>query len=201
MTNNPDRSREASPRDSGAGSSAQSAATTVVHLLRHGEVYNPQGILYGRIPGFQLSEDGRLMAKAAADFLAGRDVVLLKSSPLDRALETAAPLSALFGLDVMVDERLIEPSNRFEGTTFGPGSGALGNPAHWRYLYNPFRPSWGGWYASSAARQDESDASAGRPATRQGGGRRHPSPPHLPPPPGRGGKAALAQPDAPPVCP
>src|ERR1017187_642478 len=108
MTNNPGRSREASPRDSGAGSSAQSAVT-VVHLLRHGEVYNPQGILYGRVPGFHLSEDGRLMAKAAADFLGGRDVVALLSSPLDRALETAAPLSALFGLDVMVDERLIEP--------------------------------------------------------------------------------------------
>ena len=155
MTNNPARSREASPRDSGAGSSAQSAATTVVHLLRHGEVYNPQGILYGRIPGFHLSEDGRLMAKAAADFLAGRDVVALRSSPLDRALETAAPLSALFGLEATVDDRLIEPSNRFEGTTFGPGSGALSNPAHWRYLYNPFRPSWGEPYASIAARMFE----------------------------------------------
>src|ERR1017187_7506612 len=182
MTNNPGRSREASPRDSGAGSSAQSAATTVVHLLRHGEVYNPQGILYGRIPGFQLSEDGRLMAKAAADFLAGRDVVVLKSSPLDRGLEPAAPLSALFGLDVMVDERLIEPSNRFEGTTFGPGSGALGNPAHWRYLYNPFRPSWGESYASIAARMHEVMTQAAGP---RGGGR----------------QAALAQPDAPPVCP
>src|SRR5450759_4408827 len=106
------------------------ADRSIVHLVRHGEVANPRGVLYGRIPGFHLSEDGRLMAKAVADYLAGRDVVLLKSSPLDRALETAAPLSALFGLDVMVDERLIEPSNRFEGTTFGPGSGALGKPAH-----------------------------------------------------------------------
>src|SRR5882757_4328086 len=97
------------------GASSGPSASTVVHLLRHGEVHNPGGILYGRIPGFHLSEDGRLMAKAAAAFLAGRDVVLLKSSPLDRALETAAPLSALFGLDVAVDERLIEPTNRFEG--------------------------------------------------------------------------------------
>ena len=59
----------------------------MVHLVRHGEVYNPGGILYGRLPGFHLSEEGRLMAKAAAAFLAGRDVVVLRSSPLDRALE------------------------------------------------------------------------------------------------------------------
>src|ERR1017187_2925353 len=128
-------------------------AATIVHLVRHGEVYNPQGILYGRIPGFHLSEDGRLMAKAAADFLAGRNVVALRSSPLDRALETAAPLSALFGLELTIDDRLIEPSNRFEGTTFGPGSGALSNPAHWRYLYNPFPPSGGGPHARIAARR------------------------------------------------
>jgi len=77
--------------------------TTVVHLLRHGEVSNPRGVLYGRLPGYHLSEDGRLMAKAAAGFLAGRDVTVLRSSPLERALETAAPLAAQFGLDVEVD--------------------------------------------------------------------------------------------------
>src|SRR4029077_11192931 len=109
--------------------------TTVVHLLRHGEVSNPRGVLYGRLPGFHLSEEGRLMAKAAAAFLAGRDVVVLRSSPLDRALETAAPLAAPFSLDVVTDERLIEPTNKFEGTTFGVGSGALRNLANWRYLY------------------------------------------------------------------
>jgi broad specificity phosphatase PhoE len=153
MTENPGSSQGASPRDSTAGSSEEPASsTTVVHLLRHGEVHNPQGVLYGRIPGFHLSEDGRLMAKAAAGFLAGRDVVALLSSPLDRAMETAAPLSAQLGLDVVVDERLIEPTNHFEGTMFGPGSGALSNPAHWRYLYNPFRPSWGEPYTSIAAR-------------------------------------------------
>jgi len=126
--------------------------TTVVHLVRHGEVYNPGGILYGRLPGFHLSEEGRLMAKAAAAFLAGRDVVVLRSSPLDRALETAAPLAAQFSLDVVTDERLIEPTNKFEGTTFGVGSGALRNLANWRYLYDPFRPSWGEPYRAIAAR-------------------------------------------------
>ncbi|HEY7429457.1 MAG TPA: histidine phosphatase family protein [Streptosporangiaceae bacterium] len=126
--------------------------TSVVHLLRHGEVHNPRGVIYGRLPGFQLSEDGRLMAKAAAGFLAGRDVTLLLSSPLERARETAAPLAAQFGLEVIVDERLIEPTNHFEGEVFGVGDGSLRKPSAWRYLWNPFRPSWGEPYAGIAAR-------------------------------------------------
>jgi broad specificity phosphatase PhoE len=158
-------SRRPPARASTAGSSGDPVgATTVVHLLRHGEVYNPEGILYGRLPGFHLSEDGRLMAKAAAGFLAGRDVAVLMSSPLERAVETAAPLSAQFGLDVAIDERLIEPWNHFEGATFGPLSGALRDPAHWPYLYNPFRPSWGEPYTSIAARMLDVMADAVRAA-------------------------------------
>jgi len=128
------------------------ADRSVVHLVRHGEVANPRGVLYGRIPGFHLSEDGRLMAKAAADFLAGRDVTVLMSSPLERALETAEPLEAQFGLAAVIDERLIEPWNHFEGMTFGIGDGALRQPRHWRYLVNPMRPSWGEPYQDIAAR-------------------------------------------------
>ena len=125
----------------------------MVHLVRHGEVENPHHMLYGRLPGFHLSEEGRLMAKAAADFLAGRDVTVLRSSPLDRTLESAEPIAAQFGLDVAVDERLIEPWNCFEGMTFGVGNGALRRPGpHWVYLRNPFRPSWGEPYAEIAAR-------------------------------------------------
>src|SRR5258708_2137053 len=127
------------------------ADTTVVHLVRHGEVENPQRVLYGRLPGFRLSAEGRVMAKAAADFLAGRDVTVLRSSPLERALETAEPLAAQFGLEVVVDERLIEPWHHFEGMTFG-GGGSRGRPRHWMYLRNPFRPSWGEPYAEVAAR-------------------------------------------------
>ena len=119
------------------------AGTTIVHLVRHGEVENPDGVLYGRIPGFHLSADGRVMAKAAADFLAGRDVTVLRTSPLERAQETAEPLAAEFGLEAVVDDRLIEPWNHFEGMTFGVGDGSLRRPSHWRYLSNPFRPSWG----------------------------------------------------------
>ncbi len=138
--------------------------TTVVHLLRHGEVYNPHGILYGRLPDFHLSEDGRTMAKAAADYLAGRDLAVLVSSPLDRAQETAAPLAAQSGLAVSTDERLIEPWNHFEGTRFGIGDGALRRPANWPYLYNPFRPSWGEPYADIAARMHAAMAAAAQAA-------------------------------------
>jgi broad specificity phosphatase PhoE len=133
---------------------------TVVHLVRHGEVCNPDGILYGRLPGFHLSEEGRLMAKAAAGFLAGRDVAVLVTSPLERAQETAAPLAAQFGLAPRIDDRLIEPWNHFEGTRFGVGDGALRRPANWRYLRNPFRPSWGEPYTAIAARMRAAMAAA-----------------------------------------
>jgi broad specificity phosphatase PhoE len=126
--------------------------TAIVHLVRHGEVENPEGVLYGRLPGFRLSEAGRLMAKAAADYLAGRDVTVLRSSPLQRALETAEPIAAEFGLPAEEDGRLIEPWNHFEGMRFGVGDGALRQPRHWIYLRNPFRPSWGEPYREVAAR-------------------------------------------------
>ena len=109
-------------------SSLPAGATALVHLVRHGEVQNPDGVLYGRIPGYHLSETGRLMAKAAADFLAGRDVTVVRSSPLERALETAEPIAAEFGLDIEIDDRLIEPWNHFEGMRFGVGDGALRRP-------------------------------------------------------------------------
>jgi broad specificity phosphatase PhoE len=125
---------------------------TVVHLLRHGEVHNPSHVIYGRLPGFHLSEDGRMMAKAAAGFFAGRDVTALFSSPLDRARETAEPLAAQTGLPVTVDQRLIEPWNHFEGLTFGVGDGSLRRVEHWTALWNPFRPSWGEPYRQVAAR-------------------------------------------------
>ncbi|QXJ23548.1 histidine phosphatase family protein [Actinomadura graeca] len=126
--------------------------TTIVHLLRHGEVHNPGGILYGRLPGYRLSEDGVLMAKAAAKWFADRDVTALFSSPMQRALETAAPLAEAFDLPVTVDDRLIEAGNHFEGLTFGAGAGSLRRPEHWRHLVNPFKPSWGEPYKGLAAR-------------------------------------------------
>lgn len=134
--------------------------TTVVHLLRHGEVRNPGHLIYGRLPGFHLSEEGRVMAKVAASFLSGRDVTALFSSPMDRALETAEPVAAQFGLQVAVDERLIEPWNHFEGLTFGVGDGSLRRVEHWRYLWNPFVPSWGEPYRQVVDRMLTATAAA-----------------------------------------
>jgi broad specificity phosphatase PhoE len=126
--------------------------TTIVHLLRHGEVENPRHVLYGRLPGFHLSANGRLMAIAAADYFAERPVVALFSSPLERAVETAGAVAERLGLPIVTDERLTEASNHFEGLTFGVGQGVLRRPAHWPYLFNPFRPSWGEPYGEVVAR-------------------------------------------------
>jgi broad specificity phosphatase PhoE len=125
---------------------------TVVHLVRHGEVHNPDGVLYGRRDGFHLSDLGRDMAEKTAASLASRDVTVLRSSPLERAQETAAPLADRLGLEVGLDERVIESTNRFEGLTFGRGNNALRNPMLWRYLYNPFKPSWGEPYKAIVQR-------------------------------------------------
>jgi broad specificity phosphatase PhoE len=126
--------------------------TTIVHLLRHGEVENPGGIIYGRLPGYHLSLNGRSMAIVAADYFAGRAVVAVFSSPLERAMETARPVAERLGLDIVADDRLIESWNHFEGLKFGVGDGSLRRPSHWPHLINPFRPSWGEPYQRIATR-------------------------------------------------
>lgn len=125
---------------------------TVVHLMRHGEVYNPDGILYGRLPGFRLSDLGQKMAERVADHLADHDVKAIVASPLQRAQETAAPIAARHDLEVGTDERLIEAANFFEGKKFSVGDGVLKRPAVWFKLWNPFKPSWGEPYKEQVAR-------------------------------------------------
>jgi broad specificity phosphatase PhoE len=127
-------------------------AKTTVHLMRHGEVYNPDGILYGRLPDFHLSDLGRKMAERAAEFFADRDVTTVIASPLDRAQETAAPIGARRGVPVQTDGRLIEAGNFFEGKKFSVGDGVLKRPNVWVKLYNPFKPSWGEPYTEQVAR-------------------------------------------------
>lgn len=125
---------------------------TVVHLLRHGEVHNPEKVLYGRIPGYRLSTLGEQMAVRAAEALADRDVTVVTASPLERAQQTALPIASTHGLETGTDDRLIEAGNVFEGQRVGVGDGVLRRPGSWRHLYNPFRPSWGEPYAELAAR-------------------------------------------------
>ena len=125
---------------------------TLVHLVRHGEVYNPQGILYGRLPGYALSDRGRAMAERVAERIGERDITHLVSSPLERAQETAAPLAKVRGLTPVLDDRVIESTNVFEGRPFTIKDGLVRRPSVWRHLLNPFKPSWGEPYAEVAAR-------------------------------------------------
>lgn len=142
---------------------------TIVHLLRHGEVYNPGGVLYGRRDGFHLSELGVQMAEKAAATLKDRDIVHLRSSPLERAQETIRPLADARGIEVLLDERVIESTNKFEGMRFAGGQNALRDPRTWRLLWNPLRPSWGEPYKQVVARMkaaiiDARDVSRGHEA-------------------------------------
>ncbi|MFE0028151.1 histidine phosphatase family protein [Amycolatopsis sp. NPDC059021] len=125
---------------------------TIVHLLRHGEVHNPEKVLYGRLPGYRLSDRGQQQALTVAESVAGHDLTYVVASPLQRAQETAAPIAAAHRLDVATDERLIEAANQFEGERVAVGDGALRQPKHWPKLRDPFTPSWGEPYVLIAHR-------------------------------------------------
>jgi broad specificity phosphatase PhoE len=120
-----------------------SAMSTTVHVARHGEVENPNKILYGRQPGWRLSDRGQQMAETLGEWSKPLNIGALHVSPLQRAQETAAPIARAHGLEITTDERLIEAGNVFEGKSFELGSGVLKHPASWRHLYNPWKPSWG----------------------------------------------------------
>ncbi len=117
--------------------------TQVIHFIRHGEVHNPEKILYGLQPGWRLSERGIQMAQAVAQWSKNLNLGAIHSSPLQRAQETVAPIIDNHKLQLTTDKNLIEASNIFEGKKFELGSGILKHPKSWRYLYNPWRPSWG----------------------------------------------------------
>ena len=133
---------------------------TIVHLLRHGEVYNPDKILYGRLPGFVLSDLGHQMAERVGETLKDRDIVEVWASPLERAQQTATPLAVAKGLDIVTDDRIIEADNVFEGQRVSIGDGVLKQPKAWKHLYDPFKPSWGEPYKQIAARMRDAVFSA-----------------------------------------
>jgi broad specificity phosphatase PhoE len=136
---------------------------STVHLLRHGEVYNPEGVLYGRLPGFQLSDLGQEMANRAAAALKDRDIAAIISSPMERAQQTAAPIASVHDLPIIIDPNLIEADNVFEGQRVSVGDGVLKQPKTWRHLWNPFKPSWGEPYDVVAERMQAAiDAARGQ---------------------------------------
>jgi broad specificity phosphatase PhoE len=126
-------------------------------------------VLYGRMAGFHLSPLGVKMAQKVADTVGDRDITHLVASPLERAQETAQPLADARDLEIVVDDRVIESENFFQGSGFGPGAKTLRKPGAWRHLWNPFRPSWGEPYTviverMMAAVHDARDAARGHEA-------------------------------------
>ena len=134
-----------------------------IHLVRHGEVHNPEGVLYGRLPNFGLSELGHRMAFAAAEEIKsqGRRITGLYCSPLQRTRESARPFTKIFGLDAIADDRLLEPTNVFQGQRMTP-SRLLLQPHRWIHFRNPSRPSWGEPYAEIVARVTEAVVEAAK---------------------------------------
>jgi len=121
-------------------------------VMRHGEVENPEKILYGRQPGWRLSSRGQEMAETVAKWSAALDLGALHASPLQRAQETAAPIAAQHKLAIHTDPNLIEAANIFEGKKFELGSGVLRHPTSWWHLRNPAKPSWGEPYSEQIER-------------------------------------------------
>ena len=126
--------------------------SSTVHVIRHGEVENPAKILYGRQPGWKLSQRGQEMAMVLGDWSKSFDLGALHVSPLQRAQETALPIAAAHKMAITTDEGLIEAANVFEGKAFGVGDGVLRHPAAWRHLWNPWKPSWGEPYEEQITR-------------------------------------------------
>ena len=117
--------------------------SVTVHLVRHGEVENPKGVIYGRMPGYHLSERGRKQAEAAADRLADADLGVLWASPLERAQETAQAIGSRHpGIEIVTDERIIESGTTVEGVG-RTAMAFLRSPRHWWHFRNPWGPSWG----------------------------------------------------------
>jgi broad specificity phosphatase PhoE len=125
---------------------------TIVHVMRHGEVHNPEKILYGRLAGYNLSDRGRRQADAVAAWLTKNDIVYVVASPLERAQQTATPIAVAHQLAVATDDDLIESTNVFQGKRVSPGDGALRDPRNWRHLRDPLTPSWGEPYRQVAER-------------------------------------------------
>ena len=128
--------------------------TRQIHLIRHGRVENPDGILYGRLSGFHLAESGVRSAEARARAMVatGRRIDHLLSSPLERALESARPFAEHFDLPIQIRDELIEASSHLEGGHYDVSLKILTKPEAWKFLFNPLRPSWGEPYAQVAKR-------------------------------------------------
>ncbi len=106
---------------------------TRILLIRHAHTDLSGKVLYGRMPGIHLSEQGRQEAMKLARALHDRyEISQIVSSPMDRARETAEEIAALYRIQVEVDEE-------FEELDFGEWMGKsfteLMQDERWK-LYN-----------------------------------------------------------------
>jgi broad specificity phosphatase PhoE len=92
------------------------------------------------------------MAQRVAKRMAEADLVHLRSSPLERAQETIAPLAESLGLPVVTDHRVTEAANHLQGQVVSMGTSVLRTPGNWQYFVNPVKPSWGEPYRDIVAR-------------------------------------------------
>ena len=120
--------------------------------MRHGEVNNPGGVLYERLPNFGLTSKGRDLAQSALRHVPLSSISLLVVSPLQRARESMEPWEISTGLTATVDDRVIEPWNEFRGMALDGGLSLATRPDLWKFLINPLQPSWGEPYQDIAHR-------------------------------------------------
>lgn len=125
---------------------------TTIHLVRHGHVENPDRVLYGRLPGFNLSARGREQAELLGRHFAPVPLAAVLASPLERAQQTAAATAQPHGLQVETDQRLIEASSQFEGVAGNLAWYILRHPGVWWRLRDVRTPSWGEHYVDLAER-------------------------------------------------
>lgn len=120
--------------------------------MRHGEVHNPGGVLYERLPNFGLTPKGRDLAQSALRHVSLSSITRLVVSPLQRARESMEPWEKSTGLAASIDDRVIEPWNEFRGMALDGGLSLATRPDLWKFLTNPLRPSWGEPYQDIATR-------------------------------------------------
>lgn len=78
-------------------------------LIRHGEnEYVKTGKLAGRLPGVHLNEKGKKQAQALGEALGDVPIKAIYSSPLERAMETAAPIAAARKLEIFQESELMD---------------------------------------------------------------------------------------------
>lgn len=93
--------------------------STTVYLVRHGEVNNPDGIIYGRLPNFELSEKGKKEIDQTADFLSNKHIDAIYSSPLERTRQTADIIKDKLGIaNIHTSDQLLEIKTSYQGEKF-----------------------------------------------------------------------------------